>query len=112
MKLLERAPSLERLSQLLSEARGGSGRLLFLGGEAGVGKSSLVRAFCAALPGDVRVWTGACDALSLPRPLGPLVDVAATIGGALEQRLSRAESTHRVFPTLLEAIAAEDGPAV
>jgi predicted ATPase len=42
---------------------------VLVGGEAGIGKSALVRAFGSATSG--RVLSGACDAFHTPRPLGP-----------------------------------------
>ena len=68
---------LERSSQLaaLDERLRSRGRLVFVVGEAGIGKTALVRAFCSAHP-EVRVLWGACDALYTPRPLGPLLDLA------------------------------------
>ena len=42
MHLFERQPQLERLKQCLQGARAGSGKVVLLVGEAGVGKSSLV----------------------------------------------------------------------
>ena len=67
---------LETLTGLHDDALAGSGRLVLVHGEAGVGKSALVRAWSAAAASAVRVLWGACDPLSSPRPLGPLVDVA------------------------------------
>lgn len=43
--LLERAPSLAELGQRLEESRK-VGRLVLIGGEAGVGKTALLRRFC------------------------------------------------------------------
>jgi hypothetical protein len=34
-----------------------------------------------------RILQGACDALTTPRPLGPLADVAPALGGQLDQLL-------------------------
>jgi DNA-binding CsgD family transcriptional regulator/tetratricopeptide (TPR) repeat protein len=62
--LLEREAFLDVLA-------GPFGRLVLIGGEAGVGKTALVRAFTH----DRRVLWGACDPLHTPRPLGPLVDI-------------------------------------
>jgi MoxR-like ATPase len=45
-----------------------------VGGEAGVGKTALLRRFCDAHA--TRVLWGACEPLRTPRPLGPFLDVA------------------------------------
>ena len=45
MELLEREAFLEALEGFLAGAGGGHGCLVLVGGEAGVGKTSLVRAF-------------------------------------------------------------------
>ena len=44
--------------------------------------------FCERARGRVRVLRGVCDALSTPRPLGPLFDIAASVGGELDRLLS------------------------
>jgi len=67
--LLERDELLARLEQ----ARVGGGRLVFVGGEAGVGKTSLVRAYEARAEG--RVLRGTCESLTTPTPLGPFLDL-------------------------------------
>ena len=76
MGLLERDVSLGALEQAWREAVAGQGRVVLLGGEAGVGKSSLAGWF-AGRAGDAPLLWGACDALFTPRPLGPLHDMAA-----------------------------------
>lgn len=65
---------------MLNQARAGQGHVVFLGGEAGVGKTTLVKEFCQSVEQTARVAIGACDPLSTPRPLGPLLDVAETLG--------------------------------
>ena len=45
MELLEREPSLAVLADYAAEARHGDGRLVVLGGEAGVGKTALLERF-------------------------------------------------------------------
>jgi predicted ATPase len=62
---------------------GPPGRLILVGGEAGVGKTALVREFSEGR----RVLWGACDPLHTPRPLGPLLDL-----GLRESRRERARS--------------------
>jgi DNA-binding CsgD family transcriptional regulator/tetratricopeptide (TPR) repeat protein len=82
---LERAEALRVLEASLAEVRAaGVGRLVLVAGEAGVGKTALLRWFCESQSGSVRVLWGACEPLVTPRPLGPLVDVAEAIGGDFE----------------------------
>jgi predicted ATPase len=45
MQLLERESALDALGGWLAEARAGRGRLVLVGGEAGVGKTALVSEF-------------------------------------------------------------------
>jgi DNA-binding CsgD family transcriptional regulator/tetratricopeptide (TPR) repeat protein len=75
MRLLERESLLTRLDSLLDEARS-AGRLVLVGGEAGVGKTCLVRRFVETSPDDLRVLWGTCDPLSTPRPLAPFRDMS------------------------------------
>ena len=74
--LLEREWHLDALGRWARESRA-EGRLVLVGGEAGVGKSSLVRAFAATCGRGMRRLWGACEPLSTPRPLAPLLDIAA-----------------------------------
>ncbi len=104
--LLERARPLEELGRLMLEAASGAGRLVLVGGEAGVGKTSLVRQFTRALPGKVRALWGGCDPLSLPRPLGPLVDVAPALGPAFERLLEAEVPRARLFAAVRDALQA------
>jgi predicted ATPase len=86
MQLLERAELLQRLKALLAEVAVGGGRLVFIGGEAGIGKSALINAFAAECAKTrVEVMIGACDLLATPRPLGCLLDIASTLDNALEE---------------------------
>ncbi len=101
IELLERTPQLEALDAWLREAATGSGRLVFVGGEAGVGKSTLIDRFCELARGRVRVLRGVCDALSTPRPLGPLFDIAASVGGELDRLLREDAPRDRVFRAAL-----------
>jgi putative ribosome biogenesis GTPase RsgA len=54
MELLERKPSLAVLAGYAAEARHGDGRLVVLGGEAGVGKTALLERFQRDLPAPAR----------------------------------------------------------
>jgi ATP/maltotriose-dependent transcriptional regulator MalT len=100
MTLLERSAQLaafaERLGAMRTDRRG---RLLLVCGEAGIGKTALVRAFCDGL-GSVRVLWGGCDALRTPRALGPLVDVAEQTGGELAVVVGRGGAAGAVVTAL------------
>ncbi|MBP6813873.1 MAG: AAA family ATPase [Burkholderiaceae bacterium] len=76
MKLLERDDVLAQLQAQWREAAAGPGRLVFVEGEAGIGKTSLLRAFASRLDGRVPLRTGACEAMLAPEPLGVLEDIA------------------------------------
>ena len=78
MPLIEREEHLAALTEYRDDAVAGSGRFVLLGGEAGVGKSSLIEAFVADT--DVRTALGACDRLATPRPLAPVLEVASQLG--------------------------------
>src|SRR4029450_13638468 len=79
--LLERDDVLDDLRRALAQAADGRGRLVLIAGEAGVGKTAVVEAFCGQPK--VRVLRGACDPLFTPRPLGPFTDIADEAGGEL-----------------------------
>src|SRR5688572_1879416 len=85
--LLERAGALGELRAAVLDAAAGRGSVVVITGEAGIGKSSLVRELCAELTGRVRIMVGACDDLLTARALGPLRDAAAGTGGPLEAAL-------------------------
>ena len=82
MKLLERQGFLDRLASLLVEAGSdGQGRLVLVAGEAGIGKSALVDAFCNDRAGELSILWGSCDPIVPARPFAPLVDIADTAAG-------------------------------
>src|SRR5579859_4355880 len=102
--LLERDRPLVELDRWWTEASDGQGRLVLLSGEAGIGKTAVVRELERRVSG--RVLVGACDPLSMPRPLGPLVDVAPQLGGAVAAHLAARERADVVFAAVLADLAA------
>jgi predicted ATPase len=104
--LLEREPDAEALEGWLGEARAGLGRLVLLAGEAGIGKTALVRRFCARERGPRVLW-GACDGLRTPRPLGPFVDIATATGGALRDAVEAGAKPAGCFEALLAELEDE-----
>jgi DNA-binding CsgD family transcriptional regulator len=76
MTLVERGSYLAALGEHLAVAAAGHGRLVLVGGEAGIGKTALVRRFVEEHEAGARVLRGACDGLFTPQPLRPLLDIA------------------------------------
>lgn len=109
MALLEREVPLAELVRLHEDARAGAGRLVWVEGEAGIGKTSLLGALRDALPRGGRLLIGACDPLSTPRPLGPIVDVAEALDPTLARLIAAGGSRGDVMPTLLAALRATPG---
>ena len=110
MQLLEREEVLLRLDDLLAAARGGAGRAVLVRGEAGIGKTSAVRAFTHAHLDDAHVLQGGCDDLLTARPLGPLWDMALD-EPALEEAL-RGQNRHEVFALVLELMVRALRPTI
>jgi DNA-binding CsgD family transcriptional regulator/tetratricopeptide (TPR) repeat protein len=107
MELLERSLFLDALAGYAAEARQGSGRLVLVSGESGIGKTALVEAFHARLHGARWLW-GACDGLLTPRPLGPLFDIAAQTGGQLSELSGQRAAPDQLFGAFLAEL---DAPA-
>jgi ATP/maltotriose-dependent transcriptional regulator MalT len=104
--LLERADELAALTAALESVRAGSqGRVVLVAGEAGVGKTALVRRFADEQARAARVVSGACDALFTPRALGPLLDIAVDAGGELADVVASDSPPHQVTGALLRELA-------
>lgn len=110
MALLERAPLLEELASLLQASRR-HGLLALVAGEAGVGKSVLVQHFSQTIVRSTTVLVGMCDPLSTPKPLGPLLDIAAAVGDELK-RLVETDDRDTVFRGFLTALQRAIKPTV
>jgi len=102
--LLEREEPLVLLEGALTRARDGRGHSVFIGGEAGIGKTSLVESFVRSQEQNVRVLWGACEALATPRPLGPLYDIAHELGGKLLKALEADRPPHQLFQSFIDEL--------
>jgi DNA-binding CsgD family transcriptional regulator/tetratricopeptide (TPR) repeat protein len=101
LNLLERGPVLLELSRFLAEADKGHGRMVFVGGEAGIGKSWLVRRFAELIRERTPTLIGSCDPLSTPRPLGPLLDIA----DRLDDEIDFSRTKDQIFRDFLASLS-------
>jgi DNA-binding CsgD family transcriptional regulator/tetratricopeptide (TPR) repeat protein len=103
MRLIERESQLAALRQYADEASQGSGRLVLISGEAGVGKSVLLEESAHDLNDARWLWAG-CDGLFTPAALGPLLDLASQLDGEL-LRLCHAEAKRdQLYGALLQQL--------
>lgn len=112
MDLWEREAELEEMEEVLTASRSGHGGVVLIGGEAGIGKTRLLRAFTDRHDVDADIMWGACDDLSTPRPLGPFRDIAADVGGDLKETLSSGPTRSQVFETLLDTLGRPGRPTI
>src|SRR4051812_35488294 len=110
--LIGRAAPLETVERALARAREGAGGALVVSGEAGVGKSRLLRALAdRARAGGGLLLRGACFAADRALPYAPLLDlvrafvassspavVAHALGGALPELLAHFPELERLLP--------------
>lgn len=102
--LVERAGFLASLEGLLGEALEGNGRLVLLGGEAGVGKTTLAAALAGTAAGPA-VRRGSCDNITTAEALGPILDALPELAVAADQEagLSRLRLFQKVRDVLSES---------
>lgn len=113
MKLLERDDMLAQLQAQWCEAAAGPGRLVFVEGEAGIGKTSLLRAFSSRLDGSVPLRWGACEAMLAPQPLGVLEDIARQCAGSrLATVLNAGAQRPQLFAAFVDMLAETPGVVV
>src|SRR5512143_855760 len=94
-QLVERDEALATLRRYLDDEATAVGRIVLIRGEAGIGKTALLRAFVQDCPSDVDIVWGFCDGVSTPQPYGPFEDMADALGagfrGLLDGNASRGE---------------------
>src|SRR5215831_7422779 len=75
MELIERANFLEELQAKFEVVAASEGHCVLVSGEAGIGKTSLIKTFCSAIKDESKIFQGTCDSLFTPRPLAPVYDI-------------------------------------
>ncbi len=103
MQLLERERCLADLSEWLGAAAQHGGCIALVGGEAGIGKTTLLQEFSKQQRAAAVLW-GACDALFTPRPLAPLHDIARQTQGALLAAVNSGANRDEIFTAALDEL--------
>ncbi|MEP6651305.1 MAG: ATP-binding protein [Lapillicoccus sp.] len=83
--LVERDSFLASLLEWVPDADTPSGCLVLLGGEAGVGKTSLVGLLTSRVGAEVAVRRGFCDNVAPPPPLGAVLDALPELAATIEE---------------------------
>ena len=111
MELIERAGFLASLRETFESIRDGDGHCILLSGEAGIGKTSLIRVLSNEIKGECKIFQGTCDALFTPRPLAPLYDIALQIAVIF---LDNGDTTDRavLFTRFFQELEIQEGPTL
>jgi len=97
MELVERDGFLTLLQTHFKNISEGEGHCVLVCGEAGIGKSALVKVFCKEQKENCNIYLGVCDSLFTPRPLAPLYDVMWQVNKDLVQNSHDIEQRSALF---------------
>ena len=109
MKLLERQNFLDELYLTAESVKENGGKSVLVTGEAGVGKTSLIKHFTDSLNSGTEVLLGTCDDLFTPRPLGPLYDIAYQGKSELIKKLNGQANRAEIFSAFLNYLRGGSG---
>ena len=84
--LLERDREVQLLAGLLAEVGSSGGKVILVRGEAGIGKTSLIREFIERHCDEAHVLLGFCDDRVTPQPLCPSSPCSHTVPAPVRQR--------------------------
>jgi DNA-binding CsgD family transcriptional regulator/tetratricopeptide (TPR) repeat protein len=99
--LIEREEQLRAAAGYLAEAAAGHGRLAYVAGEAGIGKTSYVEQVLLDAAGSARTAVGGCDGSATPAPLGPLAEM---LPGLPDDVWPPGATRQQVFAQLMAAL--------
>ncbi len=110
--LVEREQPVQSLLELAKNASDGHGAVALVSGEAGIGKTSALEEMRVRASADCTVVWGGCDALFTPRVLGPLHDMAESLGPEVKQLLADGSHPSRLFAAVLKHMESMHEPLV
>ena len=110
VRLLEREDELGVLADAVRDAAAGRGSVVLVAGEAGIGKSSLLRELREHTGERVTFLIGACEPLSVPVPLAPLRELVEAAGGG--DLIDLGSDDRLVLVRRVASVLAERAPVV
>ena len=112
---MERETELDFIQAQLDTLRSGAfqgGSCVLVQGEAGAGKTSLLKAARQRAPADVEWLWGACEPLLAAAPLGPLIELLDRLPPSLSQAVRSGRATPEVLSAMLSMLRDRTRPAV
>jgi DNA-binding CsgD family transcriptional regulator len=104
VELLEREAELAALRAVWRRAQSGSGSMVLVAGESGVGKTTLVRRFTAASASPSTVLWGTCTPLVPAPELEPIRELVPQLGGDVATLAAEGTALHRLADALLRTL--------
>src|SRR4030095_15965426 len=112
MDLIERDEFLNVMRKKFDDVVTGEGHCILIAGEAGIGKTSITKAFCKSVEHRCEIYQGTCDALFIPRPLGPVLDIIWQIPGVNWTETLNAADKSALFSRFLYELANKEKPSI
>ncbi len=104
MRLIERDGFLLSLEERFTQALRGEGHTVFVCGEAGIGKTSLVKTFSRSVDKRCAIFLGSCEALFTPSPLAPVYDILFQISKEDPAKSNAIRDRSVLFNTVMYAL--------
>jgi len=110
--MLDRATDLDNLHNWFRDVQSENGRLIFVSGEMGIGKTTLIDTFVRQITSPVVVASLPFDGLSIPTPLGPLLDLTRSLGHDVQSLTAGQSPRSSVFRAIETSIRETPTPTV